>query len=199
MKIWEFLKKIFRPFFVTKDNTREEHGTAAALPPEDEKQILSSLKSKNMAMFNYEVGGNEVKVDANEAINEIQANKTLLVSQLTSEEPIQPEIIPGLKTVEDVFRHFKPSIEIEMTTAQGESVRENMRFGKLDDFSPKGITRQSAFLNTLRIQQEQYTKIMKQLKSNKVLQTMLANPETKDAIINALKQVTSELEANESK
>lgn len=152
-----------------------------------------------MAMFNYEVGGNEVKVDANEAINEIQANKTLLVSQLTSEEPIQPEIIPGLKTVEDVFRHFKPSIEIEMTTAQGEPVRENMRFGKLDDFSPKGITRQSAFLNTLRIQQEQYTKIMKQLKSNKVLQTMLANPETKDAIINALKQVTSELEANEAK
>ena len=150
-------------------------------------------------MFNYEVGGNEVKVDANEAINEIQANKTLLVSQLTSEEPIQPEIIPGLKTVEDVFRHFKPSIEIEMTTAHGEPVRENMRFGKLDDFSPKGITRQSAFLNTLRIQQEQYTKIMKQLKSNKVLQTMLANPETKDAIINALKQVTSELEANEAK
>lgn len=152
-----------------------------------------------MAMYNYEVGGNEVKVDANEAINEIQANKTLLISQLTNEEPIQPEIVPGLKTVEDVFRHFKPNIEIEMASAQGETIRENLRFGKLDDFTPKGITRQSAFLNTLRIQQEQYTKIMKQLKSNKVLQSMLANPETKDAIINALKQVTSELEANENK
>ncbi len=72
-----------------------------------------------MAMYNYEVGGNEVKVDANEAINEIQANKTLLVSQLTHDEPIQPEIVPGLKTVEDVFRHFKPNIEIEMATAEG--------------------------------------------------------------------------------
>ncbi len=148
-----------------------------------------------MAMFNYEVGGNEVKVDANEAINEIQSNKTMLVSQLTSEEPIQPETVEGLKTLEDVFRHFKPSIEVEMQNAGGESIREQMRFGKLDDFTPKGITRQSAFLNSLKIQQEQYTKIMKQLKSNKVLQTMLANPETKDAIINALKQVTTELEA----
>ena len=199
MKFWEFLKKIFKPFFVLKHNTHEEAGTTDPLQPENEKQILSSLKSKNMAMYNYEVGGNEVKVDANEAINEIQANKTLLVSRLTNDEPIQPEIVPGLKTVEDVFRHFKPNIEIEMTTSHGEPVREHMRFGKLDDFTPKGITRQSAFLNTLRIQQEQYTKIMKQLKSNKVLQGMLANPETKDAIINALRQVTNELEANQAK
>ncbi|WP_205529464.1 type VI secretion system contractile sheath small subunit [Taibaiella koreensis] len=149
-----------------------------------------------MAMFNYEVGGNEVKVDANEAINEIQANKTMLVSQLTADEPIQPETVGGLKTLEDVFRHFKPSIEVEMQTAQGEAIRETMKFGKLDDFTPKGITRQSAFLNTLKIQQEQYTKIMKQLKSNKVLQTMLANAETKEAIVNALRQVAGELEAS---
>ncbi len=152
-----------------------------------------------MAMYNYEVGGNEVKVDANEAINEIQANKTMLVSQLTSEEPVQPEIVAGLKTVEDVFRYFKPTIDVEMATAEGEPVRETMRFGKLDDFTPKGITRQSAFLNKLRIQQEQYTKIMKQLKSNKVLQNMLTNPESREAIVNALRQVAGELEANEAK
>lgn len=201
MKFWEFLKKIFRPFFVPKHKQNDPEANAEPASPlaGQEQQVLSHLKSKDMAMYNYEVGGNEVKVDANEAINEIQANKTLLVSQLTSEEPIQPEIVPGLKTVEDVFRHFKPNIEIEMATSEGEPVRETMRFGKLDDFTPKGITRQSAFLNKLRIQQEQYTKIMKQLKSNKVLQTMLANPETKDAIINALKQVTSELETNEAK
>ena len=56
-----------------------------------------------MSMFNYGVGGNEVKVDANEAIQEIQENKTLLVGKLTSEEAISPEIVTGLKTVEDVF------------------------------------------------------------------------------------------------
>lgn len=146
--------------------------------------------------LNYQVGGNEIKVDANEAINEIQQNKTMLVSQLTNEEPIQPEAVAGLTNLDAVFRHFQPTVDVAMTNKEGVSVNETMRFGKLDDFTPKGIVRQSDFLNNLSIQQEQYAKIMKQLKSNKVLQTMLANPETKDALIDVLKNVAAELEAN---
>lgn len=149
-----------------------------------------------MATFNYEVGGNEIKVDANEAINEIQQNKTMLVAQLTDEEPIQPELIAGLTTIEDVFRHFKPTLEVTMTNSEGVSANETMKFGRLDDFTPKGIVRQSDFLNQLKIQQEQYAKIMKQLKSNKILQTMLANPETKEALIDVLRNVAAELETN---
>lgn len=145
---------------------------------------------------NYQVGGNEIKVDANEAINEIQHNKTMLVSQLTSDEPIQPEAVGGLTTIDEVFRHFKPSIDVAMTDADGVSVHETMKFGRLDDFTPKGIIRQSEFLNKMKIQQEQYGKILKQLKSNKVLQTMLANPETKEALIDVLRNVAAELEAN---
>ncbi len=197
MNFRNLINSIFRTgnyFDITNKHNRSADVKDIDLTHQSENK--SSLKTNNMAMFNYEVGGNEVKVDANEAINEIQANKTILVSQLTEEEPIQPETVEGLKTLEDVFRHFKPSIAIEMNNADGESIKEQLRFAKLDDFTPKGITRQSAFLNSLKIQQEQYTKIMKQLKSNKVLQTMLANPDTKDAIINALKQVTTELESS---
>jgi predicted component of type VI protein secretion system len=84
---------------------------------------------------------------------------------------------------------------VAMTNIEGVSVNETMKFGKLDDFTPKGIIRQSEFLNKMKIQQEQYGKIMKQLKSNKVLQTMLANPETKEALIDVLRNVASELEA----
>src|ERR1700730_12037139 len=69
-----------------------------------------SQNTKNMTMFNYGVGGNEVKVDANESIQEIQENKTLLVSKLTTEDLVSPEIVKGLKTVEDVFKNFKPSV-----------------------------------------------------------------------------------------
>lgn len=152
-----------------------------------------------MAMFNYEVGGNEIKVDANEAINEIQHNKTMLVTQLTDEEPIQPESVSGLTTVDAVFKHFKPTIDVEMEDADGSAVKETMKFGKLDDFTPKGIVKQSGYLNKLKIEQEQYFKVMKQLKSNRVLQTMLANPETKGAVIDALKNIASELESAEKK
>src|SRR5690606_34724412 len=134
--------------------------------------------------------------DANESISEIQSNKTLLVSQLTADEPIQPEAVTGLSTVEQVFRHFKPALEITMTDAHGVTTNEPFTFGKLDDLSPKGIVRRSAFLNRLKIQQEQYVKIMKQLKSNKILQTMLANPETRSALTDVLKHMTAELEAH---
>lgn len=147
-----------------------------------------------MAMFNYEVGGNEIKVDANESISEIQSNKTLLVSQLTADEPVQPEAVSGLSTVEQVFRHFKPALEITMTDGQGATSEEHFGFNRLDDLSPKGIVRQSAFLNRLKIQQEQYVKIMKQLKSNKILQTMLANEETRTALIDVLQHMSTELE-----
>jgi len=35
-----------------------------------------------MAIYNYGIGGNEVKVDANESIAEIPSNRTLIVQKL---------------------------------------------------------------------------------------------------------------------
>ncbi len=155
-----------------------------------------NVKSNTMSMYNYGIGGNEVKVDANEAIQEIQPNKTMLVSQLTAEEPAQPEAIYGLKTPEDVFKYFRPNINVEMETADGQTVKENLKFQNLGDFTPKNITQQSPFLNNLSVQQEQYAKMMKQLKSNKVLRTMLENDETKGAVLETLKALIQELEAS---
>lgn len=42
-------------------------------------------------MYKYGVGGNEVKIDTNEAIAEIPSNRTLFVQKLTDEAPISPE------------------------------------------------------------------------------------------------------------
>lgn len=56
-----------------------------------------------MAIYNYGIGGNEVKVDANESIAEIPSNRTLIVQKLTDEAPAAPESVYGLETIEDVF------------------------------------------------------------------------------------------------
>ena len=40
-----------------------------------------------MGLYQYGVGGNEVKVDANESIAEIPSNRTLFVQKLTDEAP----------------------------------------------------------------------------------------------------------------
>lgn len=90
-----------------------------------------------MAMYNYGVGGNEIKVDANEAIQEIQENRSLLVSQLTSDESMVPEVVRGLKTIEDVFRHFQPSVSVQHEKEDGSFVDEEFRFQTLGDFTPK--------------------------------------------------------------
>lgn len=159
----------------------------------------NSQNQKKMTMFNYGVGGNEVKVDANEAIQEIQENKTLLVSKLTVEDPVAPEITKGLKTVEDVFKHFKPSISIDHETADGETVNEDFTFSNLGDFTPKNLVEQSAFLKNLSLEQEQYNNIVRQLRNNKVLNNMLTNPEAKAEFVEILKTVAAELENNKQK
>lgn len=187
-----YIDSILRLLKVFKKNPKNAHENA---DQHTSTQItIPQIKLNTMAMYNYGVGGNEVKIDSSEAINEIPSNKTLLVSQLTSEEPLRPDTIAGLKTVDDVFSHFKPFIKVELENLNGEQTSETLSFSNLGDFTPANITRQSTLLNTLNVQQEQYARIMKQLKSNRVLQTLLANDETKEAIINAIKQGLAELE-----
>jgi len=157
-------------------------------------QNQQSQNNNNMAMFNYGVGGNEVKVDANEAIQEIQENKSLIVSQLTTDETYVPEIVTGLKTVDDVFRHFQPSVAVQHETEDGNVVEEEFRFQNLADFTPKNLVQKSDYLQKLSMEQEQYNKIVRQLKTNKILRNMLENEQTRAAFIEALKDVAQELE-----
>ncbi|PWN66599.1 hypothetical protein C1638_009635 [Chryseobacterium oncorhynchi] len=160
----------------------------------DPNQNRKSQNNNNMAMFNYGVGGNEVKVDANEAIQEIQENKSLIVSQLTTEESYTPEIVTGLKTVEDVFKHFQPSVAVQHETEDGGTIEEEFRFQNLGDFTPKSLTQKSDYLQQLSMEQEQYNKIVRQLKTNKILRNMLENDQTRAAFIEVLKDVAQELE-----
>ncbi|QDZ60392.1 hypothetical protein EVD19_04640 [Elizabethkingia meningoseptica] len=158
------------------------------------KQQNITIKTSDMAMYNYGVGGNEIKVDANEAIQEIQENRSLIVSQLTSEEPMMPEIVRGLKTIEDVFRHFEPSVSVQHEKEDGTFIDEEFRFQTLGDFTPKSLTQNSDYLQQLSIEQEQYNKILRQLKNNKILRNMLENEQTKAAFVEVLKEVAKELE-----
>jgi len=148
-------------------------------------------------LYNYGIGGNEVKVDTSEAIHEIQGNKTLIAQKLTDEDPLNPEAVYNLKTVEEVFNHFKPSVSIEFEDQDGQTVNEDLRFKLLGDFTSKNITEQSEFLKDLNIQKDQYAKIVKQLKSNKVLKAILDNPETRAAFTSALQSLSNELSKDE--
>jgi hypothetical protein len=129
-----------------------------------------------------------------EGFVEISPNKTLLMQKLTYEDPINPEIVENLQKVEDVFAHFKPSVDVELDKEDGSATKENFAFGGLGDFDVKSLTNQSAFLKSLNLEYDIYLKIIKQLKSNKSLANVIQNPETRTAFVNALKALASELE-----
>lgn len=131
-----------------------------------------------------------------EGFVEISPNKTMFIQKLTSEDPVSPELVPGLTTVEEVFDHFKPNCDVELDKEDGSTVKENFRFSGLGDFDIKNLTIQSKFLKNLSVENDVYLKIIKQLKMNKSLKNVIENPETKTAFINALKALASELEEN---
>jgi predicted component of type VI protein secretion system len=145
-------------------------------------------------MFNYEIGGNEKKVDTSEAFGEISPNKTLFIQKLTDNEPLRPEKVEGLKTVEEVFEHYKPNVNISLDRQDGSVVNENLKFQNLADFGVKKLVQQSGYLRKLNIEREMYMNIIKQLKTNKTLKTTLDNEETRAAFISALKNFVKELE-----
>ncbi|MFC5044992.1 hypothetical protein ACFSTE_20790 [Aquimarina hainanensis] len=142
----------------------------------------------------YGLGGTEVKTDAAEAIQEIGQNKTLLVQKLTQDQPIKPKVVSGLTNVESVFEHYKPEVEVEFEDADGVETKETLRFNNLGDFGKKGITNQSKFINDLDTEKDQYLKIVKQLKSNKILKSALADPDAKQALIRSIQSLIAELQ-----
>lgn len=147
-------------------------------------------------MFEYEIGGNERKVETSESIVNIAFNKTMFIQKLTDNEPLKPEKVEGLKKVEDVFAHYKPNVNVEFEDEQGSSINENLKFRNLGDFSTKNIIAQSDYLSGVNVQKELSASVIKQLKSNKTLKSTLENVETKEAFINVLKNFITELESN---
>lgn len=148
-------------------------------------------------MFNYEIGGNERRIDASEAFADIAHNKTLFVQKLTDNEAIKPEKVEGLKTVQEVFNHYKPQVQVDFEQYDGAAASETLHFGNLGDFAAKNMVKQSRHLNNVQIEKEMSISVLKQLKSNKTLQTTLGNDETKNAFISALKNFVRELEEND--
>lgn len=146
-----------------------------------------------MAVEKYNIGGTVAETDASEAFADIPQNRVLMVEKLTAKSASKPEVIQDLTSVEAVFEHFKPTVEMDFETEEGTTRKETLRFTTVGDFGVKGITNQSNFLNDLNAKKDQYQKIIKQLKSNKVLRQALNDSESKQHVVNALNAMIKEL------
>lgn len=145
----------------------------------------------------YEIGGNEVKVDANEGINIIPGNRTLFAQQLTDKPNQKPEVVEGLETVGAVFEHFKPSVNLELETEEGMGVKETLNFTNVGDFNPKSLVERSSYLSGVNERKMAYIQILKQVKTNKVLQKIINDPDNKAALLSVLEELANELQKSE--
>ena len=149
-----------------------------------------------MSDFEYGLGGTERPTDASEAFADLPMNKTLMVTKLTNDDAVKPVITKGLTNVESVFEHYKPEVEVEFQDEEGAEVKENLSFSNLGDFGDKGLTKQSEFLQGLNLKQNEMNRIVKQLRSNKILISAMQNPESKAAFVEVLKEMVAEIESN---
>jgi hypothetical protein len=150
-----------------------------------------------MASNKVTIGGEIVKQKGVEAIKDLQENRTMVIQKLTQSPASKPEVVEGLKSVEDVFEHYKPSADIKFTDKEGGSVAEELKFKSLADFSLNGLTDNSNFLKGLKTQSEVYQQILRELKGNNRLKKVLAEENGKEALIKALMAVIKELNENE--
>jgi predicted component of type VI protein secretion system len=150
-------------------------------------------------MNTYGIGGEERKANnAAEAISDIPLNRTLFVEKLTYDPAYKPEVVHDLKNIDEVFQNYQPEVEMEFETEEGTTVNEVLRFQSLSHFGKQGIIAQSPFLQNLNAEVNDLQKIVKQLKSNKILKTVLENPDAKENYLASLKALVQELEDAEA-
>lgn len=154
-----------------------------------------NLNQKNKSM-EFGIGGTQGDVEVgSESVTELSKNRTLFITQLTDEAPYSPELIYDVKNMKGAFETFKPSKEISFSTEDGSSVSEVIDFETVGDFGPKGITQKSSYLKEQKLKEDQLRAISKELKSNKAIQGIVSNPETKEAFLGVIKALIADLEA----
>ena len=87
----------------------------------------------------------------------------------------------------------------QLPTSLPTDVTETMHFKNLGDFDSEKLKEHSAFLSKLDVEKEQNIKIARQLSSNKALLKALANPETRQAVIDLLQSSLDEIKNTEAK
>lgn len=143
----------------------------------------------------FGIGGTQGDVEVgSESVSELSKNRTLFIQQLTAEAPYSPDLIYDIQNMDQAFELYKPQKEVSFTLEDGSSTSEVLEFNNVGNFGPKGITQQSAYLNEQKQKEEQYRAISKELKSNKALQSIVSNPETKQAFIDTIKSLIADLE-----
>ena len=139
--------------------------------------------------------------ESNAKVNPIDNNKTLMIDQYTSNvEPGNPEFVEDIRTINDAFAHFKPSVEVDIIDEEGGSVNEVLHFSELRDFEAQGgkgrLVENSQFLSGIKKKIDTNAKIRKSIEQNRKLRDILKDNSAKEELKEMLRAMLEELENN---
>ena len=140
----------------------------------------------------------DVEEDAGAKVNAIDANKTLVIDQYTSDASEEPELFQDAKTMKDVFDHFKPSVDVDFENESGEIVSETLHFDEMTDFEVNGgkgnLVTNSRFLSDIKIHEDTAAKVRKQIEQNAKLRNILKDAKGREELRTMLQEMLNELE-----
>lgn len=177
MRFFQKLLTAFLPFLKKKEAIPMPDEAAAFVP--DTIEIMAPQ---------------EQVLPANADLRDVAHNRTLVALQLSAEAPATPELARGLYDMEAVFARFRPQAAVMLENGEGKQEPASFRFDALEDFSPQSLLRQSALLREQQAAGADCRELQKQLSGNKVLQQVLAQPDMRAAMIEALKSLLGELD-----
>lgn len=128
------------------------------------------------------------------SLSPISQNKTLYIAKLTDDLPMEAESVPDLESVQEVLDHYKPEVTVMLQNEHGEPSAETFAFKRLGDFTPQGIVDQSPYLSELSSRMRDFQRINMHLRSNKMLQHALQNPQAKQTMLAMVQQMLDEIE-----
>ncbi len=134
-----------------------------------------------------------IKSNNPEILVDIPANRTLLAGRFTAHAAHKPEAIHGLQSLADAFRHYNPSVNVELEDKNGGVRTEPFTFRAIEDFSVEGITAQSTFFKEAALSREGYLKVAKQLRRDGRLREALSNPEKRKAFLSVVQAMIQDL------
>lgn len=137
--------------------------------------------------------------ESNAKVSPIDCNKTLIMDQFTSDaEPGNPEFVQDIQSIDDAFSHFKPSVEVDFTNAEGETVNETLKFGEIRDFEADGgkgrLVQNSEFLSGVKGDIDTSAKIRKSIEQSRKLREILKDEKGREEFKELLQAMLDEIE-----
>ncbi len=147
-------------------------------------------------LYGHRIGANVHEAEAPTGVKLVPDNKTLIAMPFNDEhdEEIDPK---RLKSLKEIFAHYKPSREVVLKKEDGESEEKIFQFKNMKDFTKDGIIEQSEVLQELQEKEAIYSRFYDVLQNNDSLRQILGNPENKKEFQELLETLIEELKESE--